>query len=775
MTTSYGTRLAASFGSARRMFAAVIALMAGGAVALNIYAPAEPTLLQRGLASLLIALCALPSIMWAAKRPWRHSLMPYVGVLYAAYFAAPIFVRRNFFGSWYASPLVDEAAIDRALLVAIAGWLALMAGYFAVLRAKAVAALPAISVLPDEPRLAKAVAVVVGVVAAPFLYLDNAAVVAFYGGEPLLPSSLAFPVVLAGQFVVFAMLVLFYLHWRGKLGVAGRIFLIVLAIYYTILGLSTGMVNHGIKAVFALFMAYAVVAPMPTWRGIAYGVVTAAVLLFVLIPTRYEYRQLIWTHGVDAYKTWRLTMHQIDFREDGERAFETPAYRVWVEDRTVTFAHNDPATCSVDEAKSSRLVAFVHVDPADPNDLPQRRRQYGFDNVDFALSKGTVEDGRCVGSRRLPDYDILTVRMGLYRVTLPVDPASYLSGRRVLASAVGMREPVDEEGEWQLRTSDDSTWRIDPSRPATSWFVMTVAADDQVRQELDLGRRIVVQMDEDNWAEYDVARVRGDESRIALRLSELVRFKGDRSALTEGASALLRYEQADVIPATLGREVPSGIGRNPGATRAHYSLARKTTVYAQSLAAALGDEGGMMGVTVSTTDRLDRLLPLAWMIHHTPDPVPFLGGETYLPLLFKLVPRAFFEDKPSDAQGFGLRYDFVPFGNQVNAFKVHQLGELYANFGGLGILLGMFVLGVLYRVLYELFHRPGASAVTMAAGTHMLTVLMLEMESVLSVSWGFLLWYAIAVAVLAVAARLAWRVYLARSGAADAAPQAPSS
>lgn len=756
------------------MFAAIIALMAGAVVALNLYAPAEPTLLQRGLASLLIALCALPSILWAAKKPWRHSLMPYVGVLYATYFAAPIFVRRSFFGSWYASPLVDEAAIDSALVVALAGWLALMAGYFAVLRAKATAALPAVSVLPDDQRLAKAVAVVVGVVAMPFLYLDNAAVVAFYVGEPSLPSSLAFPVVLAGQFVVFAMLVLFYLHLRGQLGIAGRVFLIALAIYYTILGLSTGMVNHGIKAVFALFMAYAVVAPRPTWRGIAYGAVTAAVLLFVLVPVRYEYRRLIWTHGVDAYEARRLTMHQIDLREDADRAFETPTYRVWLQDRTVTFAHNDPAACSI-EAKTPPLWAFVHVDPADPNDLPQRSRQYGFHNLDFPLFNGTVEDGRCVRGMRLPDYEILTVRMGLYRVASPAGPASYLSGRKVLASAVEKGDRIDEEGEWQLSTSDDSTWRIDPSRPATSWLVMAVAADDQVRQELDGGRRIVVQMDEDNWAEYDVSRVRRDESRIALRLSELVRFKGDRSKLTKGASALLRYEQADVIPATLGREMPGRLGRNPGAARAHYSLARKTTVYAQSLATALGDEGGMEGATASTTDRLDRLLPLAWVIRHTPDPVPFLGGETYLPLLFKLVPRAFFDDKPSDAQGLGRRYDFVPFGNYVNAFKVHQLGELYANFGGLGILLGMFLLGLLYRVLYELFHRPGASAVTMAAGTHMLTVLMLEMESVLSVSWGFLLWYAIAVAVLAVTARLGWRLYLARSRVADATPPAPSS
>ena len=46
----------------------------------------------------------------------------------------------------------------------------------------------------------------------------------------------------------------------------------------------------------------------------------------------------------------------------------------------------------------------------------------------------------------------------------------------------------------------------------------------------------------------------------------------------------------------------------------------------------------------------------------------------------------------------------------------------------------------------------------MAAGTHMLTVLALEMESILSVSLGFLMWYAIAVALLALAVRAALRL-----------------
>ena len=761
LATSHGAKFAAWFAGTRRMFAATIALVAVAVAVLNLYAPAEPTLLQRGLASLLIALCALPSLLWAAERPWHHSLMPYAGVLYAVHFAAPIFVRRDFFGSWYAGPLIDDAAMNNALLLALAGWVALMVGYFAMVRTRAAAVLPRVAVLPDDARLAKAVAMVVGVAAMPFLYLDNAAVIAFYLGETLLPPAIAFPVTLAGQFVVFAILVLFYLHLRGQLGTAGRVFLTVLAIYYTILGLSTGMVNHGIKAVFALFMAYAVVAPTPTWRGIAYGAVTAAVLLFVLIPTRYEYRRLIWTHGVDAYDTWRLTTHHFDPQDGAEQALEAPLYRVSLRDQRIVFAHKDPAICTASTVEGASLAVFVHVDPTDPNDLPQPRRQYGFDNLDFSFLGGTIEDGRCVQSVRLPDYGILAIRTGLYRIGSPVVPLSDLLGRKEMTFAVADGEAVDEEGEWLLQTRDNSTWEIDRGRQEASRLAVAFAADDDRTIADGRIKRLVVELDEDNWAEYAVSRVRSNERRVSYRLSALVLAEGDRSKLTEGASALLRYELVDTVADTLGQERLAGLGRNPLAPKANYSLARKTAVYAESLASVLDDERGMLR-TMDTTDRLDRLLPLAWLTQHTPDPIPFLHGETYIPLLFKLVPRAIFKDKPTDMTNMGQRYDFVPFGNQVNAFKVHQLGELYANFGGLGSLLGMFVLGALYYVLYVLFHRPDASVVTMAAGTHMLTVLMLEMESILSASWGFVLWYAIAVALLAIAGRLAWRIYTKR-------------
>ena len=58
---------------------------------------------------------------------------------------------------------------------------------------------------------------------------------------------------------------------------------------------------------------------------------------------------------------------------------------------------------------------FVHVFPMDRNDLPERRRQSQFDNLDFRFrSIGREIGGTCFAVRHLPDYPIATIRTGQY-------------------------------------------------------------------------------------------------------------------------------------------------------------------------------------------------------------------------------------------------------------------------------------------------------------------------------------------------------------------------
>ncbi len=58
---------------------------------------------------------------------------------------------------------------------------------------------------------------------------------------------------------------------------------------------------------------------------------------------------------------------------------------------------------------------FLHLIPVDKADLPDHRRQYDFDNMDFHFGPyGSVDDGRCVATRRLPSYAIAAIRTGQF-------------------------------------------------------------------------------------------------------------------------------------------------------------------------------------------------------------------------------------------------------------------------------------------------------------------------------------------------------------------------
>ena len=78
--------------------------------------------------------------------------------------------------------------------------------------------------------------------------------------------------------------------------------------------------------------------------------------------------------------------------------------------------------CAREDMKSK---FFLHIDPADPNDLPENRRRYGFDNRDFkprgaapvypwppGLPSATRLGDRCLVSAPLPGYPIRRIRTG---------------------------------------------------------------------------------------------------------------------------------------------------------------------------------------------------------------------------------------------------------------------------------------------------------------------------------------------------------------------------
>ena len=97
-------------------------------------------------------------------------------------------------------------------------------------------------------------------------------------------------------------------------------------------------------------------------------------------------------------------------------------FDVWIHDGTAIYAK---AGCVPGEDLAPRF--FLHVDPADPADLPGDRRRHGFDNRDFrpyvadpvwpwpARGPSWMRRGdRCLVAAPLPDYPIRRVRTGQF-------------------------------------------------------------------------------------------------------------------------------------------------------------------------------------------------------------------------------------------------------------------------------------------------------------------------------------------------------------------------
>ena len=58
---------------------------------------------------------------------------------------------------------------------------------------------------------------------------------------------------------------------------------------------------------------------------------------------------------------------------------------------------------------------FLHLTPGDTDHLPDKRKQYGFDNLDFDFNRsGVIFDGKCMATIVLPEYVISSFSTGQF-------------------------------------------------------------------------------------------------------------------------------------------------------------------------------------------------------------------------------------------------------------------------------------------------------------------------------------------------------------------------
>jgi len=147
--------------------------------------------------------------------------------------------------------------------------------------------------------------------------------------------------------------------------------------------------------------------------------------------------------------------------------------------------------------------------------------------------------------------------------------------------------------------------------------------------------------------------------------------------------------------------------------------------------------------------RLAQFTVFGEVIADTPAVVPFWAGESYYPILFKPIPRFIMPDKPEELSGgwFGHRYGLISAENFETSINLPQIVELYGNFGLVGVIVGMFLFGLIYRILIELYVHPGMGLGALVAVVYVSSRL-LDIGSATSLTFGAVPWSILFIALI---------------------------
>ncbi|HZC46629.1 MAG TPA: hypothetical protein VE243_09140, partial [Candidatus Acidoferrum sp.] len=267
----------ASLGKALKLFAA----LAVSLIALNLYAPGSPTILERAFASAIVASLALPVWLWMSGVDRMIPFMPFITLIFVYYFALPVFLLRKFAVGLF-KPTIPEHYITLALGYSLVGLYCLFAGYYGPAKWLFAPILPRVNLQWRDTRVVKLIALIL---AFGGLFLSSSNVVA------RLPESVAQVGVLAADLSMIGICTLVALHLAGKLDrLTGTLvwgFLIPVRIA---IGLGTGSAASGLIVGVAVAMMFASVRRAIPWKMMALGTVA----LFILRPAEVPYRLATW-------------------------------------------------------------------------------------------------------------------------------------------------------------------------------------------------------------------------------------------------------------------------------------------------------------------------------------------------------------------------------------------------------------------------------------------------------------------------------------------------
>ena len=104
------------------------------------------------------------------------------------------------------------------------------------------------------------------------------------------------------------------------------------------------------------------------------------------------------------------------------------------------------------------------------------------------------------------------------------------------------------------------------------------------------------------------------------------------------------------------------------------------------------------------SERLDAISPLAVVVSNYEALAPYeeawgINDNIYVDTFIFFIPRVVWPDKPVSIDP--SRYGDLYFNFPENSFTLTPMGDLLRNFGPIGVPIGMFILGMIIRVLYS--------------------------------------------------------------------------
>jgi hypothetical protein len=126
------------------------------------------------------------------------------------------------------------------------------------------------------------------------------------------------------------------------------------------------------------------------------------------------------------------------------------------------------------------------------------------------------------------------------------------------------------------------------------------------------------------------------------------------------------------------------------------------TLFTGSVSGLFSQKDFVASVLQTAFERFHGLDSVAMIIRDRADLVNLLPGNTFMLALVGIVPRFLWQDKPNLSIGIELTRYWV--GSQAVGTSIPTIiGELYLNYEMLGVVLGMMLYGVFYRVIYLYF------------------------------------------------------------------------